>query len=269
MPERSTTRLVPFAWRTAGGALMAATLLLHAATPHAAALEVRTSKNQTQPVSQLAWKTPPAASMQFDVIGKVKGIPYQTRAQLQWRPQGQRYEASQELQIPVIGSRRQSSIGAITKQGLQPEIFLDRSRKEHSTTLDAAARTIRFSRNGSTLPWEAGIQDRISVFFQVAGWMAAAPQRYPAGTQIRVQTVSSSRLATWTFTVQQTETLQLRAGTLAAVRLQHVSDSPHDDDLQSSLWLAPSLGYLPVRIHLSEDAGRDELDLKLVSHASP
>ena len=41
------------------------------------------------------------------------------------------------------------------------------------------------------------------------------------------------------------------------------------DGLQSALWLAPGLQYLPVRIRMLEDGGRDELDLKLQSHSKP
>jgi len=119
-------------------------------------------------LTSLAWRAPAAARLQFTVQGKFKGLPYQTRAQLDWLPQGQRYEAAQEVQIPVLGSRRQSSVGSIGPQGLQPEIFLDRSRKEYSTTFDAAAGQIRFSRGSDPAPWQRGTQDRMSVFFQVA-----------------------------------------------------------------------------------------------------
>ena len=267
MFQRCTSLLAPVTARTARWLLLAAGSLT-VASAMAAPLEVLNPQGQLQPISNLVWQAPPAALMQFEVQGKVKSIPFQTRAQLDWRPQGQRYEAAQEVQIPLLGSRRQSSVGSITPQGLQPELFIDRSRKEHSTTLDAQAGLIRFSRSGETLPWQAGTQDRISVFFQVAGMLAAAPQRYPAGTEIRVHAVSSSRLAVWTFKVHASETLKLPAGTLPAVRLQHLSDHK-DDDQQSSLWLAPSLGYLPVRIHMLENGGRDELDLKLKSHARP
>ena len=268
MFPRSTFSLAPVTARSARWLLLAVGGLA-VASAMAAPLEVLSPQGQLQQTAPLAWKAPPAALLQFEVQARVKGIPFQTRAQLDWRPQGQRYEAAQEVQVPLLGSRRQSSVGSLGAQGLQPALFMDRSRKEHSTTLDAQTGLIRFSRNGQTLPLQTGTQDRISVFFQVAGMLAAAPQRYPAGTQIRVHAVSSSRLAVWTFQVQNTETLQLPAGTMPAVRLQHLSDNHQDDDQQSTLWLAPSLGYLPVRIHMLENAGRDELDLRLKSHAQP
>lgn len=235
-----------------------------AATP----VEVRTPQGQLRQAAT-AWKAPQAARLQFDVQGKLKNLPYQTKAQLDWLPQGQRYEASQEIQIPIVGVRRQASVGSINAQGLLPEIFIDRGRKEYSTTFEPAAQQIRFSRGAEPAPWVSGTQDRMSIFFQVAGMIAAAPQRYPAGTTITIQAASSSRVAPWSFTVRQTETLQLPAGRMTALKLEHRSDSSEQEGLQSALWLAPGLGYLPVRIRLLEDGGRDALDLRLKSHSKP
>lgn len=233
-----------------------------------APIEVRSAQGKLLPNST-AWRAPAAARLLFTVQGKLKGLPYQTKAQLDWLPQGQRYEAAQEVQIPLVGSRRQSSVGSLSASGLQPEIFLDRSRKEYSTTFDAQAGSIRFSRGSEPAPWVAGTQDRMSVFFQVAGMVAAAPKQYPNGTQITVQAASSSRVAPWTFTVRGTETLTLPAGKMSAIKLEHSADSSAADGLHSALWLAPSLQYLPVRILMVEDGGRDELDLKLQSHSKP
>ena len=230
-------------------------------------VEVHTA--QGQPITKTApWRAPAAARLQFEVQGKIKGLPYQTKAQLDWRPQGQRYEAAQEVQIPVVGSRRQASVGSITPTGLQPEIFLDRSRKEYSTTFDASTGQIRFSRGSEPVALVPGTQDRMSVFFQVAGMLAAAPKQYPKGTKITIQAASSSRVAPWTFTVRGTETLNLPAGKMTAIKLEHSADNTADG-LQSALWLAPHLQYLPVRIQLLEDGGRDALDLRLQSHTKP
>lgn len=246
----------------------ASTALAHA-QPSTTPIEVRPAQATAVAADKIAWRAPAAARLQFEVQGKVKNFPYKTQAQLDWLPSVKRYEASQSLQVPIVGVRRQSSVGSIGPQGLQPEIFMDSGRKEYSTTFDATAGQIRFSRGSEPALWASGMQDRMSVFFQVAGMLAAAPQRYPQGTQIIVQTASSSRVAPWTFIVRGTETLQLPAGRMATIRLEHQSESGLEDGLQSSLWLAPSLQYLPVRIRLLEDAGRDELDLKLKSHSQP
>ncbi len=251
---------------------LALSLALSAGALHAqtttAPIEVRNAQGKPV-VSALAWKAPAAARMQFTVQGKFKNLPYQTKAQLDWLPQGQRYEASQEVQIPVLGSRRQASVGTINANGLHPEIFLDRSRKENSATFDAQAGQIRFSRGSEPAPLAPGTQDRMSVFFQLAGMLAAAPKAYPPGTRITVQAASTSRVAHWTFTVRGTENLALPAGRMAAIKLEHNSESNDAEGVQSALWIAPSLGYLPVRIRMVEDGGRDELDLKLTSHSNP
>lgn len=231
-----------------------------------APIEVRNAQGQLAKAAP-AWRAPGAARLQFTVQGKYKNMPYQTKAQIDWQPQGQRYEAAQEVKIPIVGSRRQSSVGSIGPSGLLPEMFMDRGRKENSTTFDAQAGQILFSKGNTPATWVSGTQDRMSVFFQVAGMIAAAPQRYPQGTTITIQAASSSRVAPWTFTVRGTENLQLPAGRMSALKLEHSSDSSTEDHVQSDLWLAPGLQYLPVRIRMQEDGGRDELDLKLQSHS--
>ena len=234
----------------------------------AAPIEVRNAQGQLSK-SPAAWRAPAGARMQFTVQGKYKNLPYQTKAQLDWLPQGARYEAAQEVQIPIVGVRRQSSVGTLSAAGLQPEIFMDRGRKESSATFDPKAGNITFSRGDTPAPWALGTQDRISVFFQVAGMLAASPKSYPVGTQIKVLAASSSHVSPWTFTVRGTETLQLPAGRMTALKLEHSSESNRANGIESALWLAPSLQYLPVRILMVEDDGRDELDLKLQSHSKP
>ncbi len=145
----------------------------------------------------------------------------------------------------VLGSRRQASVGAINAQRIAPRDFLDRSRKENSATFDAQAGQIRFSRGSEPAPLVPGTQDRMSVFFQLAGMLAAAPKAYPPGTRITVQAASTSRVAPWTFTVRGTENLALPAGRMAAIKLEHNSESNDAEGVQSALWIAPSLGYLP------------------------
>jgi hypothetical protein len=269
MPLRPSVSAVRFArcLLPAMGCVLAVSV--HAqAMPAKAPAAVPAASTTTAPASA-PWRAPAPARMQFTVQGKYKGLPYQTKAQLDWLPNGQRYEAAQEVQIPILGSRRQASVGAIGPQGLQPEIFIDRGRRESSTTFDRNNQQITFSRGATPAPWVSGTQDRMSVFFQLSGLIAAAPKKYPVGTVITLQAASTSRVAPWSFTVRGTEALQLPAGRMTALKLEHHSDSTDDEDVQSSLWLAPSLQYLPVRIRLVEDGGRDELDLTLQSHSRP
>jgi hypothetical protein len=70
----------------------------------------------------------------------------------------------------------------------------------------------------------------------------------------------------WTFTVEATETLNLPAGTLPALKLQRLPR--RDYDQKAELWLAPDMGYLPVRIKITQANG-DFADLRLRSSGPP
>ena len=91
---------------------------------------------------------------------------------------------------------------------------------------------------------------------------AAAPERYPPGTAISINTASATSTAVWTLVVDGPETLELPEGRRETIRLTR-RQLPGDDQ-KAQLWLAPGLNYLPVRIHLSQPNG-DFADLSLKS----
>ena len=53
---------------------------------------------------------------------------------------------------------------------------------------------------------------------------------------------------------------------MAAIQLERLPRRDHDQTAQ--LWLAPALGYLPVRIRIAQANG-DFADLRLRSHSAP
>lgn len=231
-----------------------------------AAPAVQVTTGQDTPRSAAwAWQAPPNAQLPFAVAGKAKGFAFNASARLQWQAADGRYEAVQEVQMPLLGGRRQSSVGQVTEHGLQPEVFMDRARKEYRVSFDAAAGQIVFSRGSAPAPWAALTQDRVSVFFQVGGMLAAAPQAYPGGTRITVQAASNKSVKPWVFVIDRQETLQLPAGPVVALKLLHLDADNAEAGAQAShsaLWLAPQWGYLPVRIRMQESAN-DSLDLQL------
>jgi hypothetical protein len=70
----------------------------------------------------------------------------------------------------------------------------------------------------------------------------------------------------WTFTVEGPETLELPAGPTPALKLQRLPR--HDRDQKAELWLGSQLGYLPVRIRLTQGNG-DFAELSLSGHEAP
>jgi hypothetical protein len=220
------------------------------------------------PSATPAVQIPPSQRLLFDVSGEVKKLHYSARAELLWQHDGQQYQAQQEISILFLGSRTQTSAGALSDGGLRPQRFADRSRSEQAAHFNYAQGQVTFSANTPPATMVAGTQDRLSVFIQLGALLAAAPDRYPPGTRISLATVSARAADVWAFTVEDEETLDLPAGAITARKLQRLPRRDHDHDQKAELWLAPSLGYLPVRIRLTQANG-DFADLRLRSHAPP
>lgn len=218
--------------------------------------------SQTPPPARL----PPPTRLAFDVSGQAKKFAYNARAELLWQHDGSRYEARQEISAFLVGSRTQRSVGAITAQGLLPEKFSDKSRSEQAAHFDYAQGRITFSANTPQAPASPGVQDRLSVFIQLGALLAADPGRFVPGTQITLTTVSARSADRWTFTIEGPETLDLPSGATPTLKLQRLPRKDYDQ--KAELWVAPALGYLPVRIKLTQANG-DFADLLLRSSSTP
>ena len=213
-----------------------------------------------------AVRIPAPVRLGFDVAGQAKGFQYSARAELLWQHDGQQYQARQEISVLFLGSRSQTSVGEITPLGLQPRRFGDRSRSEQAAHFDFAQGRVSFSANTPPATVAPGAQDRLSVFLQLGALLSAAPERFGVGTRISIPTVSARAADTWTFTVEGEETLELPIGTVQAVQLQRLPRRDYDQKAQ--VWLAPELGYLPVRIRITQTSG-DFAELSLRSRATP
>ena len=213
-----------------------------------------------------AVRIPPPMRLEFDVAGQAKKFNYSARAELLWQHDGQRYQAQQHISLLLLGSRAQTSVGTLGPTGLLPERFGDRARSEQAAHFDYAQGRVTFSANTPDAPMAASTQDRLSVFLQLGALLAAAPERYPSGTRINVATVSARAADVWSFTVEGEETLELPVGAVAAIQLERLPRRDYDQTAQ--VWLAPALGYLPVRIRLVQSNG-DFADLRLRSHSTP
>ena len=211
-------------------------------------------------------RIPEPTRLTFDVNGQARKFTYHARAQLLWQHDGSRYEARQEISAFLIGSRTQRSTGQITPQGLLPERFSDKSRSEQAAHFDYAQGRVTFSANTPSSAVAPGAQDRLSVFIQLGALLAGSPDRFVPGSQITLTTVSARSADHWTFTIEGPETLELPIGTTPTIKLQRLPRKDYDQ--KAELWVAPDLGYLPVRIQLTQANG-DFADLRLSSSATP
>ncbi|GGH60001.1 hypothetical protein GCM10010975_22240 [Comamonas phosphati] len=214
------------------------------------------------PGTELPVALPGSATLEFEARGQVKGFQYSAGAELLWKHDDQYYEARQSISMFLLGERSQISQGLITPRGLQPLSFTDRGRKNQSARFDVAQGKASFSDGTPEAPISDGVQDRLSVFLQLSALLAADPKRYPQGTVIELTTSSARAAARWRFAVGPSETLELPAGSVEAIRLDKLADPQGKSDQPGSLWLAPSMQYLPVRIRLNQGQN-DYVDLRL------
>ena len=216
-----------------------------------------------------AFNVPGPVRLKYDVKGEAHSLSYNAQAELLWRHDDTSYEAKLDVSAFLIGSRRQTSVGRITTEGLAPTRFSDKSRSELAAHFERPASGVGgkviFSANTPDAPLLAGAQDRLSVFLQLGAMLAGEPDKYPPGTTISLQIVGPRDADTWLFTVGEAEKLSLPAGELATFKLTR--NPRREFDSKVELWLAPTMGYVPVRIRLIQPNG-DQVDQQLRSSES-
>ena len=213
-----------------------------------------------------SWRLPQSVRLNYDIQGQSRGLNYKASGVLDWEQDGSRYNARLVASVFFLGNRTLSSQGEITAEGLAPTRFADRARSEQAAHFQADKGKITFSGNTPDAPWQPGAQDRLSVFFQLAGMLSGQPERFITGTRVPVYTASARAADTWAFQVDGTETLNLPAGETPAIKLTRQSRLEHDQLVE--VWFAPSLSYWPVRIRLTQRNG-DFVDQQLASVAKP
>ncbi len=220
--------------------------LLAAATPG----KPRTSAPTPQlPPAQL----PASTRLLYDVTGQVKGIGYRAEGTLNWTLTDGRYDARMEMRVPLLGSRSQSSVGRVGPGGLMPERFADKSRSEKAAHFETEKQRITFSNNAPEAPLQPGAQDRLSLFLQLAGLLQARPQAYTTGQTVDMQVAGTGDAPLWRFEVGAESTLSLPAGEFKVRRLVRLPRKEFDSTVE--MWLAPSLGHLPVRLRVTQSSG--------------
>lgn len=208
------------------------------------------SEGLTEPTSAQA---PASALLNYAVQGLTKGFTYHASAQLLWKNSQDHYETRLEVGAFLVGSRTQTSSGQLGREGLMPTRFSDKTRSELAVHFQRDKGVISFSANTAEVPLLKGAQDRLSVVLQLSALLAGDPTRYPVGTMLSFQTVSQREAEVWQFKVDTEETLHLPYGDLPSIKL--LRTPRRDFDQRIELWLAPSLGYLPVRLRITNANG--------------
>lgn len=236
-----------------------APILLAAATPSGSVKDgtaVVAATAATKPLPAKAVRSyvfPPSARLKYAITGEVKGFPYYVNGELAWTQDGKTYDARMEISHFLLGSRVQTSTGQLGAQGLEPTRFGDKVKSEVAAHFEREKGKVTFSANTPDAPLLAGAQDQLSIFMQVAAMLAGEPNGFPQGSTLAFQAVGPRSADAWVFTVGASEKLTLPGGEMQAVHLWR--DPAGEYDPKTEIWLAPTLGYLPVRIRLTQRNG--------------
>lgn len=225
--------------------------------PGAASPERRHPVPVHAPPAQVA----PPAELRYDVMAtRANGQRFQLQATLRWTHDNTHYDARFSMGALLLGERVQHSRGQIHAGGLSPERFSDRRRSERAAHFEPAAGRIRFSANTPDAPWQAGVQDRLSLFLQLGALLNARPEAYPEGRTLELTVAGTDDAEPWHFVVGGLTEESLPAGAVSARLLRREPRHPHDSRVE--LWLAPALAHLPVRIRITQANG-DVADQRL------
>ncbi len=205
-------------------------------------------------------RLPGSVRLQYKVIGLSKNMNYHANAELAWNTDGESYQAVMKISAFLIGSRSMTSVGKVTASGLAPTRFADKFRSELAAHFEADKGKIIFSANTPDAPWIDGVQDRVSVFLQLGGMLAAHPAGYPPGSNITFLTIGPREADSWTFVIDGDEALDLMDTPMTALKLTRKPRKEFDQKVE--IWFAPSLGYLPVRSRITQQNG-DFVDQQL------
>ncbi len=213
-----------------------------------------------------SFKPPESAVLSYKVQGFTKGLNYWANAELVWQQDRQTYDSRLTVSAFLLGSRTQVSKGTLGAEGLMPTRFGDKSRSELAAHFQRDKGMISFSANTPDTPLLKGAQDRLSVIIQISSLFAGDPTRFPLGTMLSFQTVSQREAEVWHFLVEKEELLQLPFGDINAIKLNRKPRREFDQQIE--LWFAPTLGYLPVRLRIT-NANGDFVDQLLSKAEKP
>ncbi|ULX55631.1 hypothetical protein A9P79_12280 [Cupriavidus taiwanensis] len=226
-----------------------------AAAPAAAAAPAPSGGPQGG-VNGVRYSAPPSATMHYASF--VNGV-QNPDGLIRWEQDGSRYRLAVETRVLWFRFAFQSS-GAVTEQGLLPERYEERRRnKVEASRIDTAAGTVAFA-SGALAPFPPGAQDRFSVFLQLVGLVRGNPQRYLTPGVTEAFQVADTRDVE-PMQVQYVGEVEVDTGQ-GVVRAKHFVRLPRraNDRRRVEVWLAQSLGWMPVRLRQTEPDGT-QIDL--------
>ena len=199
---------------------------------------------------------PVSTRMRYVLTGDFRGEVHGD-AQVEWIRAGSRYQVHLDVSVGLLASRRMSSDGDITPDGLAPR----RYDQETKLAFDDPNRTaVRFEgdrillANGRVIPRWPGVQDTVSQFVQLSWMFASQPQSLRVGHSVEIPLAMPRNVSIWAYDVVEEETLYTPFGEVQAFHLKPRREPRAGGDMTVDIWIAPQLRHLPVRFRIRPDA---------------
>ncbi|MFL6710286.1 MAG: DUF3108 domain-containing protein [Massilia sp.] len=202
---------------------------------------------------------PPSARILLDVSRKdADGTLWHGEAAMAWKQDGSSYQMKLEAGIRVLVTRVNlvvlESSGKIDAAGFVPSTMLEkrRGRAQTATHFGAEGDKITFSNSKATYGLAPGTQDKATVPLQLAAIARGDSEQLKGNIDMLVG--EDKDASVFRFVLVGQETIDTPIGRLDT---WHLSRPPRFNAYNSRLdiWLAPSLGWLPVRIDNTESSG--------------
>jgi hypothetical protein len=198
---------------------------------------------------------PPSDDLQYDTF--YNGVRNQPGT-IHWMSDGQRYEMVVSVPLPFIGTFSWTSRGRVDAFGLAPDQYIEKRgrRPEDVTVFNRTDKQIVFTRTPASLALPDGAQDRFSMVMQLASLVRGDPGAYTPGVTREFYVADNDSGETWPVTTIGDESVQTDRGFVTA---RHFMRMPRreGDKRRIDVWLAPSLGWLPVRLVQTEPNGTE------------
>jgi len=221
-------------------------------------------------VSGDSFQWPEATRITYDLTGNYRG-PIHGDAKVEWVRRGDVYQMHLDVSVgpslvPFM-SRRMSSMGRITADGLRPERYEQETKLPFSTPTRAVVLLepdhIQLA-NGQWRERWPSVQDTASQFVQLAWRFTTQPELLVPGATISVPLAMPRAVQEMLYEVSEREALVTPFGEVGVYRLTPKLVPRAGGDLSVEMWLAPQYRYLPLRLKIHQDA-ETYVDLMITS----
>jgi hypothetical protein len=219
-----------------------------------------------------AFEWPLATRVTYKITGNFRGEVHGS-AVVEWIKRGDRYQVHNDFLIgpsfAPIGSRRFTSDGVITPEGLVPERFesIDKLLVKNNPPkfINFTADEVELP-SGEKVAKLPGVQDPASHYIQLSYQLIQKPGLLKVGTSILVPLAWQKRQEMIAYDVLAEEMLDTPLGKLNTFRLKPRRMNDLKMDALAEIWVAPSLQYLPIKFYAQQGP---EIFLELVMDKPP